>query len=145
MWCVVLGVAAVVVSVVGYFFYIDAALTTIMALLIGVFDHLTIEKVRHYPRPITERTVTATNPKPPHLLVALGTNEATPAKDLSPNSRVVSIARADAENHKPQRQIKLKRFAHLHQPKWLARQRQNYEGYGYAIALGYSEGYHPGR
>jgi hypothetical protein len=115
-----------------------------MTLLIGVFNHTTLEKVRHYPRPIIEQTVTATKLKPPHVLVALGTNEATPAKDLSPNSRAVSTARAAAENHNPQPKIKPKRFAHLHQPKWLARQRQNYEGYGYAMGLGYSEGYHPG-
>ena len=42
------------------------------------------------------------------------------------------------------RKIKPERLAHLGQPKVLARQRQNYEGYGYGTALGYAEGYHPG-
>ena len=30
--------------------------------------------------------------------------------------------------------------AHLRQPKVLARERQNYDGHGYATALGYAEG-----
>jgi hypothetical protein len=149
-------VAAVVGSAVGYFFSIIAVFTTIMAfmtLLIGAFNPLTFEKVRHYPhpRPVVERTVTATNPEHPHVLVAaLGTNEETPAKDLSAqdkttmDSRAASIAKTDTETRKPERKIKPERLAHLHQPKVLARQRQNYGGYGYGMALGYAEGYHPG-
>jgi energy-converting hydrogenase Eha subunit F len=59
-----------VVSAVGYFFSIIAVFTTIMAfmaLLIGVLNPSTFEKVRHYPhpRPIIERTVPSTNPDTP--------------------------------------------------------------------------------
>jgi hypothetical protein len=140
-----------VVSAVGYFFSIIAVFTTIMAfmtLLIGVFNPSTFEKVRHYPhpRPIIEQTVTPPNPEPHHILVALGTNEATPAKDLSArdSSRTVSIAKANAENRKSERKIKPERLTHLHLPKVPARQRDNYDRHGYAMALGYSEGYHPG-
>ena len=140
---------------VGYFFSIIAVFTTIMAfmtVLIGVFEPSTLEKVRHYPhpRPIIEQTVTPTNPEPHHVRVALGTNEAMPAKELSARDQNrknshASIAKTDAENHKPERKIKPERPAHLHQPKILVGQRQkNYDGYGSGMALGYAEGYRPG-
>jgi hypothetical protein len=149
-------------SVVGYFFSIVTVFATVMTfmiLLIGVFDNSAFEKLRHYPRPIIERTVTPAAPnqephhipnsKPHHLFVALGTNEDTAPKALSAHdenvtkdTRAASIAKADAENRKPER--KIKRLAHLGQPKVLALQRQNYEGHGYAMTLGHSEGYSPG-
>jgi hypothetical protein len=133
---------------------------TFMMLLIGVFDNSAFEKLRHYPRPIIERTVTPAPPnqephhipnsEPHHTLVALGTNEGTAPKDLSAHdkntndTRPASVAKTDAENRKPKRKIKPERLAPLHQPKVLARRQQNYEGYGYGIALGHSEGYSPG-
>ena len=156
--CSALGVAAVVVSVVAYFFCIISVFATIMALMTllpGVFDN-SFERFRHYPRPIIERTVTHAPPhhipnsEPHHTLVALGTNEGTAPKDLSAHdkntkdTRAASIAKADAENRKPERKIKPERLAHLGQPKVLAVQRQSYEGYGYGMALGHSEGYSPG-
>jgi len=55
-----------------------------------------------------------------------------------------SIAKTGAENRKPERKIKPERLANLHTPKVLARQGQNYEGYGYGMAFGYTEGYRPG-
>ena len=147
-----------VVSVVAYFFCVISVLATIMAfmtLLTSVFDN-SLEKFRHYPRPIIERTVTPAapnqelhhipNPEPHHTLVALGTNEATAAKDLSAHdkntkdSRAASIAKTNAENRKPERIIRSEGLAVLRQPKVLARQRQNYEGHGYAMTLGYPEG-----
>jgi len=133
---------------------------TFMILLIGVFDNSAFEKLRHYPRPIIERTVTPAPPNqephhipnsdPHHTLVALGTNEGTAPKDLSAHdkntkdTRATSIAKAGAKNRKPERKIKPERLAHLGQPKVLALQRQSYEGYGYGMALGHSEGYSPG-
>ena len=149
-----LGVAAVIISAVGYFFSIIAVLTTIMAfmtLLIGGFNPSTFEKVRHYqhPRPAIEQTITPTSPEPHHVGVALGTNKATPAKDLLAQDQSTTkdsrpAAKTNAENRKPERKIKPERLAHLHQPKVLARQRQNYEGYGYGMALGYADGYRSG-
>ena len=144
-----------IVSAVGYFFSIIAVFTAIMAfmtLLIGGFNPLTLEKVRHYPhpRPEIEQTITPTNTEPHHARVALGTNEATPATDLSAqdkrtkDSHAASVAQTDVDSPKPERKIKRERLAHLHQPKVLARQQQNYEGYGYGMALGSAEGYHPG-
>jgi hypothetical protein len=142
-------------SVVGYFFSVItvfATVMTFMTLLIGVFDNSAFEKLRHYPRPIIERTVTPAPPnqephhtpnsEPHHTLVALGTNEGTTPKDLSAqdentkDTRAASIAKADAENRKPERKIKPKRLAHLGQSKVLGHQRQNYEGHGYAMSSG---------
>ena len=114
---------------------------TFMTLLIGVFDNSTFEKLRHCPRPIIERTVTHAPPhhipnsEPHHTLVALGTNEGTAPKDLSAHdkntkdTRAASIAKADAENRKPERKIKW--LAHLE-----ALQRQSYEEHGYAMRQG---------
>ena len=151
--------AAVVVSAVGYLFSIITVFTTVvtfMALLIGVFNPSTFEKVRHYPhpRPIIEQTATPTNPdtptnpEPGHVRVVPAIIEPTTAKHLSAQDRstkdAASIAKIDSENRKPERKIKPERLAHLHQPKVLARQKQNYEGSGYGMALGYAEGYHPG-
>jgi hypothetical protein len=128
---------------------------TFMTLLIGVLDNSAFEKLRHYPRPITERTVTPAppilephrtpNPEPHHTLLALlalGTNGATAPKHLSApdkntkDSRAASSAKADAENRKPERNIRPEMLAHLREPKALAHQRQNYEGHGYAVSLG---------
>ena len=150
-----------IVSAVGYFFSIIAVFTTIMAfmmLLIGVLNPSTFEKVRHYPhpRPIIEQKVpptnpaTSTNPEPRHARVALGTNEATPAKAPSAqdksmkDSHAASVAKTDAESRKPKRKIRPERLVDFHQLKVRARQRRNYEGYGYRMAAGYAEGYHPG-
>lgn len=144
-------------SVLGYFLSIItvfATVMTFMTLLIGVFDNSTFEKLRHYPRPIIERTVTPappnnepyhiSNPEPHRTLFSLGTNEAAAPKDLSAHdnnhSRVASIAKADAEKRKSERKIRPEELAHLRQPKVLARQRPNYDGHGYATALGYAEG-----
>ena len=143
-----------IVSAVGYFFSIIAVFTTIMAfmmLLIGVLNPSTFEKVRHYPhpRPIIEQTVpptnpaTSTNPEPRHARVALGTNEATPDKSTK-DLHTASVAKTDAESRKPERKIRPERLVDFHQLKVRARQRRNYEGYGYGIASGYAEGYHPG-
>ena len=145
-----------IVSAVGYFFSLIAILTTIMtlmAVLIGGFNPLTVEKVRHYPhpRPAIEQKAAPTNQEPHHARVTPGTNEATLATDLSAQDqstkdwRAASATKTDTENRKPERKIKPERLAHLHQTKVLARQQQNYEGYGYGMALGYAaEGYHPG-
>src|SRR5215472_18005679 len=76
-------------SVLGYFLSIItvfATVMTFMTLLIGVFDNSTFEKLRQYPRPIIERTVTPAPPnREPHHVPnpALGTNDATAPKHLS--------------------------------------------------------------
>src|SRR6516165_2701413 len=78
VWCVVLGAAAMLGSVAGYFFSVITVFVTVMTfmtLLIGVFDNSTSEKLRHYqhPRPIIERSAPAPPILEPHRL---GTNDA---------------------------------------------------------------------
>ena len=150
-------------SVAGYFFSVItvfATVMTFMTLLIGVFDNSTLEKLRHYPRPIIERSAPAPpilephrmpNPEPHRTRLALGTNDARAPQHLSApdkntkDSRAASSAKADAENRKPERKTKPERPAHLHQPKVLVGQRQNhFDGYGSRMALGYAGGYSPG-
>jgi len=142
-------VAAVIVSAVGYFFSIIAvftAITALVTLLIGGFNAFKFEKVSHYPhpRPAIEQTITPTIPEPHHAGAGSGTNEATPAKDplaqdrsTTKDSRAASLAKPDADSHRPGRKISSERFAHPRQP---ARQLQDYEGNGNAMALGSAEG-----
>src|SRR5215469_15867478 len=116
-------------SVLGYFLSIItvfATVMTFMTLLIGVFDNSTFEKLRHYPRPIIERSAPAPpilephrvpNPEPHHTRLALGTNHATAPKHLSApdkntkDSRAASSAKADAESRKHERKIGPERLA----------------------------------
>jgi hypothetical protein len=93
---------------------------------------------------------TPANPEARHARVALGTDEATPAKAPSAqdkgtkDSHAGSLARTDAENRKRERK-RLERLVDFHQLKVPARERQNnYEEHGYGMASGYVEGYHPG-
>jgi hypothetical protein len=143
----------VVGSVVAYFFCIISALTAVMAFIafLTAFDYSTFEKFRHYPRPIIERTVTpATAKQEPHHLpkperhrttLALGTNHAPAPKHLSApdkntkDPRAASSAKSDAENRKPERNIRPERLVQLNEPKALVHQRRNYDGHGIAAAL----------
>jgi hypothetical protein len=141
--------------VVGYFFSVITVFAIVMTfttLLIGALDSSTLEKLRHYRRPIIEQAVTpassnqephhAPNLVPHHPLLALGTNDATAPKHLSgpdkntKDSRAASGAKADAENRKPERNIRPEGLAHLRESKALADQRRNNEGHGIAGALG---------
>jgi hypothetical protein len=103
-------------SLLGYFFCMITALTTVVVLLTGFSNISTFGNGRHYPRPVIARTVTVEAQR--HSPVA---KEASPAKDVSP---VVATAKADAK--------KIKHY----KPKVLARQHNNY---GYGNALGYAE------
>jgi hypothetical protein len=114
-------------SAAGYFFSVItvfATVMTFMTLLIGVFDNSAFEKLRHYPRPIIERSAPAPpilephripNREPHRTLMALGTNDARAPQHLpAPNkntkdSRAASSAKADAENRKPERKIRPER------------------------------------
>jgi len=58
-------------SLLGYFFSIItvfATVTMFMTLLIGVFDNSAFEKLRHYPRPIIERSAPAPPILEPHRI-----------------------------------------------------------------------------
>ena len=103
------------------------ALTTAVAVMVGLFNISTSEGVRHYPRAVAERNVTETNREPRLFMVVPETKGAGPAKDIEANSAAVPTEKVDAKKSKP------------HKPKMFARQRYNIEGRGYGNALGYAE------
>lgn len=109
-------------SLLGFFFYVSTAFTVIMVSMFCLFDDSTLEKVRHYPRPIVAVAATKNAPQPP--------KQASLAKS---DSRVVSIAKADTEKTKREKP------ARLHKPKVLARQHEKYDGN--SMVLSYAGGY----
>jgi len=118
-----------VASLLGYFVYIVTAFAAVMGLLIGCFDHPTLE-VRRYPSPVVE-VVSASKAEDRHLQVMSGGEERF-AKNL------------------PGRQTKSDKInqhkAHVEMPKAFARLRENYDERRFKFALGYAEGsgYRPG-
>jgi hypothetical protein len=105
-------------SLFGYFFGIISMLTAAVVLLTSFSNISMIGNGRqHLRQPIIGRTVKVEVQR--HLTVA---KEEAPTKDFSP---VVATAKADTK--------KIKHY----KPKVLARQRNNYGGYG--NALGYAE------
>jgi len=117
----------VVFSVLGYFVFMIMVLTTAVGAMIGLSSFSTSEGVRHYPRPVAERNVTATNTEPRLFMSVPETKGAAPAKNIETTSTVVPTEKADAKKSKP------------HKPKMFARQRNNYEARGYWNAQGYAQ------
>jgi hypothetical protein len=115
-----LGLNAVVFSLLGYFFGMITVFTAVLGVMIGLFNISTSERVRHYPRPVVDRTVTSTNREPRLFMVVPETKDGSTAKHIV-------VEKADAKKSKP------------HKPRVLARQRNNYEGRGYGNALGYAQ------
>jgi len=99
------------VSLLGYFFYMVTALGAVMGLLIGFFNVNSALEKGHSPRPAMVHTVAADAAEPWGSPVA---SETSPAKDVSP---VISVPNADAKE------------SATHKPKVLPHQRNNY-GYG---------------
>jgi uncharacterized membrane protein len=122
-----LGLAAMLAPLLGYFFCMIAVLTVVVGVMIGLSNTSTSERVRHYPRAVVERNVTAT-PTEPRLFMVVPERDRSSVKDVEANSAAVPT-------EKPNKPYK---------PKVLARQHQNYEGRGYAMTLGHSQGYSPG-
>jgi hypothetical protein len=108
-----------------------AFLTAAAGVMIGLFNTSTSERVRHYPRSVVERNITATNREPRLFMVVPTTKDGSPAKNIEANAEV-RTDKADAKDTKP------------HTPKVLARQRNNYGRAGYGHALGYAEEFRNG-
>jgi hypothetical protein len=117
----------VVFSLLGYFLCMITVLTAAAGVMIGLFNISTSERVRHYPRPVVERNVTATDREPRLFMVVPETKGGSLAKNIEANSTAVPTEKADAKRSKP------------HKPKVLARQRNNYERPAYGNTLGYAE------
>jgi hypothetical protein len=135
--------AAVVVSLLGYFLSVITVFTAAAVVVIGLFNVSTSGKVRHYPhpRPEIERTVTATNMEPRLFMVAPETKDGSPTKDV-PGTKTESPAKdlkdsrgaqkADAQKRKHEK------LAYLHK---LTSQPENYPAaVGYAAQSGYRPG-----
>ena len=130
------------VSLLGYFFYIGTAFTAIMAVLIGLFNGpYALERVRHYPRPVIVRTVTASNEAHRRqlkkeanrqALSAVGTKETSSTKSVD-QSHVLFTAKADVDKRKGES------HSYHHKPKkLLASRRDDLIGGRYATALSYA-------
>jgi hypothetical protein len=108
----------------GYFFYMIAVLTAAAGVMIGLFDTSTSARVRHYPRSVVERNVTATNTEPRLFMVVTETKNVSPAKNIETDSAAVPTEKADAKKSKPH---KPKVHDHYERPSY------------YGNALGYAE------
>jgi hypothetical protein len=126
----VLGLAAMLAPLLGYFFCMIAVLTAVVGVMIGLSNTSISERVRHYPRAVVERNVAAT-PTEPRLFMVVPERDRSSVKNVEADSAAVPTEKADATD-KP------------HKPRVLARHHQNYEGRGYAMTLGHSQGYSPG-
>jgi hypothetical protein len=117
----------------GYFFSMIAVLTAAVWVMLGLSNISTSERASHYPhpRPVVERNVTAANKEPRLFMVAPETKDGSPAKHMEGNSAAAPSEKTVAKKSRPRK------------PTALARQRQNYEGRGYAMTSG-SGGYSPG-
>ena len=76
-----------------------------------------IENVLHYPRPIVDEAVIATNPEPSNLLNRRKleepkTKEEAPARDKK-DSDVISVAKADTAKRKSEMKYRPEKLAHL--------------------------------
>jgi hypothetical protein len=112
-----------VLPLLGYFFCMIAVLTAAAGAMIGLFS---TERGHHYPRPVVERTVKATNTEQRLFMVVPETDRSS-VKNIEANSAAVPAEKTDAKQNKP------------HKPKVLARQHNNYARTGYGNALGYTE------
>jgi hypothetical protein len=121
-----------VLSLLGYFFAMIAVFTAAVGVMLGLSNISTSERVRHYPRAVVERNVTAANREPRLFMMVPETKDGSPAKNMEANSAAAPTEKTVAKKSRPRK------------PTVLARQRQNYEGRGYAMTSGYSAGYSPG-
>ena len=129
-------------SLLGYFVYIVTAFTAVMGLLIGCFDHPTLE-VRRYPSPVVE--VVSPSKAEDRNLQVMSVGEGRFAKNLpgkqTKGGDVVGLAK-----QKPDKINQHKKLAHAEMPQAFARLRENYDERPFKFALGYAEGsgYRPG-
>src|SRR6516165_1591543 len=115
-----------VLPLLGYFFCMIAVLTAAAGAMIGLFSASTSARGHHYPRPVVERTVKATNTEQ-RLFMGVPETDRSSVNNIEANSAAVLPEKPDANQHKP------------HKPKVLARQHNNYARTGYRNALGYTE------
>jgi len=132
----------VALPLLGFFFCVIAVLTAVAGVTISFFGNSTSARIQHYPRPVIERNVTATNSERRLFMVVPDTKDLSPAKKTEanpasiPTVSPVSIPaeNADTKKSKP------------HKPKVFARLRNNYARPGYyGNTMGYAQETQPQR
>jgi hypothetical protein len=125
----------VALPLLGFFFCVIAVLTAVAG-TISFFSTSRSERVYHYPRPVVERNITATNSKPRLFMVVPDTKDPSSAKETEASP--ASIPTASPASNPTEKADTAKNK--LHKPKVLARLRNNYERPGYyGNAPGYAE------
>jgi hypothetical protein len=119
---------AVALPLLGYFFCMIAVLTATAVATISFFSTSTSERVHHYPRPVVERNVTATNEEPRLFMVVPDTKDIPPTKNTEANPASIPGASPNASIPTEKAEIKKSK---PHKPKVFARLRNNYERRGY--------------
>jgi hypothetical protein len=122
-----LGAIAVAVSLLGYFLCMITVLTAAVGVMIGLFNFSNSEGALHYPRPVVQRNITATNEEPRLFMSVPDIKDASPAKNVEAKSAAVLDEKADVKKSKP------------HRHRAIARQRNNYERPSYGTGTGYAE------
>ena len=77
-----------------------AVLTAVVGVMIGLSNTSTSERVRHYPRAVVERNVTAT-PTEPRLFMVVPERDRSSVKNVEANSAAVPTEKADAKQTSP--------------------------------------------
>jgi hypothetical protein len=90
----VLGLAAMLAPLLGYFFCMIAVLTAVVGVMIGLSNTSTSERVRHYPRAVVEHNVTAT-PTEKRLFMIVPERDRSSVKNVEANSAAVPTEKAD--------------------------------------------------
>ena len=125
-----------VFSLLGYFLSMIAALTAVVAVMIGFFDTSTSERVHHYPRPAFDRNVTSANREPRLFMVVPPTKNIVEANSaaVEANSAAVPTEKAEVKKTRP------------HKSKVFARLRNNFKRPGYyGNMMGYAQETQPQR
>ena len=131
----------------GFFFCVIAVLTAVAGVTISFFGNSTSARIQHYPRPVVERNVTATNSEPRLFMVVPETKNGSPTKDGSPVKNIVEANSAAVEANSaavPAQKAEVKKNR-PHKPKVFGRLRNNYERPAYyGNAQGYAEEFRNG-
>jgi hypothetical protein len=91
-----------VVSLLCYFLCAITVLTTVTGAMIGLFISRS-ERMGHYPRPVVESNVTATNREQRLFMVVPETHHGSHAKIIQTSSATVSNGKANGRKSKPQK------------------------------------------
>jgi hypothetical protein len=112
LWRRYVGGVRVLVSILGFFFYIVTAFSVIVAVMIGASSRVTLPALSRYPRPVVESTVAAANTelRRPSIASKINGERST---DYANAARIVSNPNAVPDNLARERDA-LQKFPGLH-------------------------------